>query len=79
MKKSKLSNMMWSERSYFIMWSSKSSKQICDDKRSEVITFERMLIGRGGEGPFWAAGNSLHIGLSSGYTATYICKKLVKL
>ena len=56
------------------MWSSKSGKQICGVKRSEAITFERMLIGRGSERAFWSAGNVLHIDLSSGYTGIHIYK-----
>ena len=51
--------------SCFIVWSSKSGKHTCGGKKSEVVTFERMLFGN--EGTFCAAGSVLHINLSSGY------------
>ena len=47
------------------MWSSKSGKQICAGRKSEAVTFERMLFGN--EGTFCATGNVLHINVSSGY------------
>ena len=38
------------------MWSSKSGKQICAGRKSEAVTFERMLFGN--EGTFCATGKA---------------------
>lgn len=64
-KRTKLINVTLRKGGPFLVWSSKSGKQICSGRKSEAVTFERMLFGN--KGTFCATGNVLHINLSSGY------------